>query len=148
MIKSNTRISLLLIAITLVFGSCTNHGKKTSKGHIDVYYKDGINETEAGKTADFLYSIDVAVNNNTSVKKSMQLLKEKDTILFRMVVDQAKVGRVGDESFHMLGQLISDSVFAGQPVKVDLTDDHFKTVKALPYQKIDLGGFAPSDSTN
>ena len=34
--------------------------------------------------------------------------------------------------------MISDSIFSGKPVNVELTDDKFKTFKTYPYQKLDF----------
>ena len=46
--------------MAIIFTACTDYGKKVKHGHIEVYYKDGITEDMAQKTADFVYQIDIA----------------------------------------------------------------------------------------
>ena len=125
--------------LTLVlFSSCTNYGKKVQKGTVEVYYKEGIGEKEASRTAALLYEIDSAQNKNTKETRSMQLEPLKDTILFRMVANKDKLAGVPDMAFQVIGTIISDSAFNGKPVLVELTDDQFKTFKKIPYLKMDL----------
>jgi hypothetical protein len=137
MMKTKTLypVIIFLMLATCLF-SCSDYGKKTSKGHIDVYYKDGISEDDAQRTADFLYMIDAEINKNTSTEKSIQLVKANDTILFRMVVQKDRMASIGEESFMILANVVSDSVFNGQPVNMDLTDNRFKTIKSLHYKKV------------
>jgi hypothetical protein len=124
-----------LFAMLLV--SCTNYGKKVKKGHIEVYYKDGTTKEEAEKTADLLYRSDVEMNNNTTETKSVQIVKQKDTVCFRMVVQKDKLELVSNEVFQSMGNVISDSIFNGKPVNIDLTDNKFKTIKTIHFKKID-----------
>jgi hypothetical protein len=138
----------IVLPLLLVIGlaACTNYGKKATKGHVEIYYKDGISQEQAQKAADFLYGIDVSVNNNTTVKKSIQLIKEGDTVNFRMVIDKKKLSGVNDENFYALGNVISDSLFGGKPVNVDLTDNTFKTIRTMHYKKMNFNEPAPTDS--
>ena len=130
MLKKLTPV--FLIAVSLLASSCTDYGKKVSKKHIEVYYKDGITETEANGTASLLYSIDSAYNNSRDTK-SMQLVKTNDTVTYRMVVNQDRLADVGEGAFLAIGIMLSDSVFHHAPVNVDLTDNHFKTIKTIHY---------------
>lgn len=134
----------LLLVISLA--ACTNYEKKATKGHVEIYYKDGISPEQAQKTADFLYSIDVAVNNNTTAKKSIQLTKEGDTVNFRMVIDEKKLASVNDENFYALGSVVSDSLFDSKPVNVQLTDNTFKTIRTIRYKKMNFNEPEPTDS--
>lgn len=124
---------LLLLAISFV--SCTNYGKKAKKGNIEVYYKNGISKEEAEKTAAVLYN-SVQGTSGAEGRKSMQLTKGNgDTILFRMVVDKEKLPQVKDENFLAIAYILSDSVFAGKPVNVDLTNNSFKTTRSITFVK-------------
>lgn len=129
------KILFPLAAVTIVlFTSCTNYGKKVKKGTVEIYYKEGIEESQASRTAALIFEIDSA-NKDT---RSMQLEAGKDTILFRMVANKEKLAGVPDVAFRVIGTMISDSAFKGKPVVVELTDDHFKTFKKIPYSKLDL----------
>ncbi|MFN8252558.1 MAG: hypothetical protein U0V75_11825 [Ferruginibacter sp.] len=136
------KIILTVLSATLLLVSCSNYGKKVKKGSVEVYYKEGIAETEASRTAQVLSDVDKAENNNTEQTKSVQLIKVKDTVVFRMVADKAKAAEIGDFPFQAIGTIISDSVFKGKPVLVELTDNTLTTYKKIPYLKLDLGGGA------
>lgn len=129
------KILFPLVLLSIVFfTSCTNYGKKVKKGTVEIYYKEGIEESQASRTAALIFEIDSA-NKDT---RSMQLEAAKDTILFRMVANKEKLAGVPDVAFQVIGTMISDSAFKGKPVVVELTDDHFKTFKKIPYSKLDL----------
>ncbi len=137
--KKRNMKNLFILLVTAVFlTSCSNYGKKVKKGTVEVYYKEGIGENEANRTAALLYEIDSAQNHNTKDIRSMQLLPGKDTVTFRMVANKDKLDGVGDIAFQVIGTIISDSAFNGKPVNVELTDNTFNTIKKIPYKKIDL----------
>jgi hypothetical protein len=135
------RIILSLLAI-IMLASCTNYGKKVKSGHIEVYYKSGVTEDEARKTAALLELADKAAGNDISNKKSFQLLREGDTTTLRMVVRKEKINNVKDENFYAIGNLVSDSIFDTKPVNIDLTDDHFKSFHLVRYKKIETNSDA------
>ncbi len=140
--------TLLTISSLLILAACTNYGKKAKHGHVEVYYKDGITETEAQHTANLFFWIDSVSNNNTKAEKSVQLIKVNDTVCFRMVVDQERAKGMPDENFNAIGTIFSDSVFNHAPVKLELTDNRFKTVRAVPFKRIDFNeGAAQEDTT-
>jgi hypothetical protein len=118
--------------------SCSNYGKKVSQDYLEVYYKDGVSKEEAQKTLDFLYPIWKNAEGKTDTK-SVQLTKSGDTISFRMVVDKDKLDKVQDETFYIMGNLFSDSLFKGTPVNMVLTDNSFKTIRTLAYKKTEAG---------
>jgi hypothetical protein len=131
-------IYFLLLSL-LVFCSCTNYGKKTSKGHISTYYKEGITESQALRASNIMFYID-SISNNPKTEKNFQLIKQQDSICFRMIVAQEKMKDITDDDFLAIGNIISDSVFNGYPVNLDLTDNVFKTIKHLSYKKINYLG--------
>ncbi|MFI5185294.1 MAG: hypothetical protein ACHQF0_01070 [Chitinophagales bacterium] len=135
--KKNLARTCIALCFIFSVSSCTDYGDKSSKGHIDVYYKDGISQETAQKTADFLFEID-SLSNNTTTQKSFQLAKKQDTICFRMVTDPKKLGTVTDDNFYTMANLLSDSVFNNAPVNIELTDNHFKTIRNLTFVKMDL----------
>jgi hypothetical protein len=153
----------LLAAAAVLLASCGhNYGDKVTNGHIETYYKDGITKEQAERTARFLYEIDMESGNDTTVEKSTQLTKTGDTVSFRMVVQDAKykdmfelsaadtsaggkqllAQKIGDAEylFQVIGNIISDSVFSGRPVNVDLTDNRLKTIRTIHYIKTDYTG--------
>ncbi len=122
-----------VLALSFLLVSCNNYGEKATKEHIETYYKDGITKEEAQKTADLMYSLDV---NNAKTKKSFQLTKENGTVHFRMVVDESRINQANDLNFLAISNMVSESVFAGVPVDMDLTDNKFKTIRSLPFKKV------------
>jgi hypothetical protein len=129
----------LVLAFFIAAGlmACTNYGKKVSQDYLEVYYKDGATKEEAQKTVDLLYPLWKSEDGKTE-KKSIQLTKSGDTINFRMVVDEKKLAQAGDETFHSMSDLFSDSLFSGAPVNIVFTDNSFKTIRTLVYKKASL----------
>jgi PBP1b-binding outer membrane lipoprotein LpoB len=122
-----------VLALTLLISSCNNYGKKVKKEHIETYYKDGITEAEAQKTADMMFMIDA---NNAKTQKSFQLEKVDGKIHFRMVVIDEKVDKTKDINFLAVSNIVSDSVFNGAPVDMDLTNNKFEVIRTIPYRKV------------
>lgn len=136
--------TLLLVLLTVGFVQCSNYGDKATIEHIDVFYKNGITKDQAQQTADLLYYIDTTYNKNISETKSFQLLKQNDTVTFRMVVLQEKLARVDDGSFLAISNLISEDVFDQKPVNIELTDNKFNTLRKLPFTKMDISEEIPA----
>jgi hypothetical protein len=134
MLQKTTLVLALLLLIG--FTSCDNYGKKTTKGHVETYYKEGITEDQAKKVSVLLYNMDEGTGPKS--EKSFQLCKEHDTVCFRMVVNAEKAKALGDFSFLAIANIVSDSAFNGAPVNMDLTDNKFESVKKITYKKIDL----------
>ncbi len=124
-----------LFLLSLALLACTDYGKKVSSTNIEVYYKEGISKEQAEKTARLFDEALNSSNPGDEAKKSFQLMKTGDTVLLKMVADKSKLAAVGDESFYAITVLISDSVFAGGPVNLTLTDDTFKGFKHFAFQK-------------
>jgi hypothetical protein len=129
----------LLLLTGIIFSSCKDYGKKTTKGHVSTYYKDGITESQAKGATNLMFYID-SVTGNPKTEKSFQLIREKDTVCFRMVVAKDKMSDVSDNDFLAISNMVSDSVFNGHPVNMDLTDNLLNTIKRIPFKKINFSG--------
>lgn len=125
------RIILFFVA-AITLAACTNYGKKVKSGNIEMYYREGITEDEAQKTASEIEKLD---DSKEKVRKSFQLLRDGDTVTLRMVVDEAKAKDMGDEAFLGIAQIVSQKVFGDRPVNMDLTGKTFKTIKHISYKK-------------
>ncbi|HEX4877254.1 MAG TPA: lipoprotein [Chitinophagaceae bacterium] len=126
---------LLPFLALLLLAACSNYGKKVKSGSIEVYYKEGVTETEAQKTADMFDRLIKETNPSSTQRKSFQLSKPSDTVLLKMVVDKDKMGQVGDESFYAIATMVSDSIYSGKPVNLELTNDQFKAIKTFTFKK-------------
>ena len=118
--------------------------KKAAFGHVETFYKDGITEDEAKKTSELMFNIDEAAHNE-KVHKSFQLCKKNDSVCLCMVVDEERAKAIPDISFIAIANMVSDSVFNGAPVNMDLTNDAFRSVKYIPYKKVDLNNLENSN---
>ena len=66
--KSNMKQFLILSLIVIIsLTGCGNYGKKVNHEHVEVFYKDGISEEQAQKTADLFYMMDA--NNTAGIKR-------------------------------------------------------------------------------
>jgi hypothetical protein len=133
-----TKNLFLISMVIFAMASCSAYGTKTTKGPVEVYYKEGISAGEAQQTANLLYIIDSSANNNTTATKSYQLCKKRDTVCFRMVADRSKLKGIDDNSFFIIGNMISDSIFNHAPLNVELTNNTFETFKTFTYKKVNF----------
>ncbi len=115
--------------------ACTQYGPKVSSGNIEVYYKEGISKVQAEKTAGLFRDALMSSNPNDKATKSFQLSKPGDSILLKMVADKAKLSSVEDDAFYAMSALVSDSVFGGAPVNLNLTDNKFKGFRYYAFKK-------------
>lgn len=139
---TSTPIFILLVAV-LALSSCSNYGDKVSKDSVEVYYKENISKQQAQQTLDLLHPS----WNESGTQKSVQLTKSGDTVSFRMVINEQKAKDVKDESYLLLANGISSSVFNGSPVNVDLTNDKFETLRTLHYKKMDVDDYGTKFSS-
>lgn len=116
---------LLLLALT----ACSNYGKKVSYGSIEVYYKDGVSKAEADAMARLLQGVLDRNNPEAKQQKSFQLTRPNDTVLLKMVVDKDRLATISDAAFQAIMVMVSDSVFGGKPVNMELTDNKFAALK-------------------
>jgi hypothetical protein len=127
----------LLVAVSLA--ACTDYGKKVTiegtKG--EVYYKgDGVTEADAKKLCTYLK--DVIKYFDADKRQSVQLTKSKgDGYDLRFVVDEKKLNESpkAADAFGQIGAAISVDLFDNKPINVFLTDDHFKTIKSIPFDE-------------
>lgn len=128
------KTSFAIIVLALLTACGNDYGKKISKDYLEVYYKDGVTEDGAQKVLNFLYPQWKNAGDKTP-KKSIQLAKNGDTTVFRMVVIAERLNDLNDRTLLIMVNTISDSVFAGKPVNIELTDKTFKTLKSFTYKK-------------
>lgn len=124
---------ILPLLLLLAFAACTNYGKKVKFGTIEVYYKDGVSKAEADHMARVLQGVLDRTNPEAKQRKSFQLTKPNDTVLLRMVVDKDRLAGIPDASFQAILVMVSDSVFGGRPVNMELTNEKFSALKKLPF---------------
>ncbi|MBD0293901.1 MAG: hypothetical protein ICV84_01680, partial [Flavisolibacter sp.] len=124
--------------VCILCTACESYGDRVSSGHIEVFYREGISKETATRTARFLHDLEVQAQNDTTESKSMQLLKNKDTIIFRMVVNRERAAALNDDNYLALANYLSMNVFNNAPVNVDLTDNGFNTLRSLHFRKVNM----------
>jgi hypothetical protein len=130
-------IIFLLVAVSLT--ACSNYGKKVTlegtKG--EVFYKgDGVTETDANKLCKYLK--DDLKYFGEDKKLSVQLMKSKDEGYdIRFVVDEEKLKASpgAADVFVQFGAAMSIDLYDNKPVTIIFTDDHFKDIRTLPFDK-------------
>ena len=127
-------ILALLISIGLM--ACSNYGKKIkiegTKG--EIYYKgDGVTESDAKKTGEFLKDIFFTSDKAASV----QISKEGEEYLLRFVYNKSIYDTLkgADNAFKIIAAQASKEVFGGKKVNIALADDSFKDFKTIPYDE-------------
>jgi hypothetical protein len=102
------------------------YGEKFSSGTIEVYAKDGFSMDQTKTLAEYL---DKKMGGSQTI--SFQVTKADDgSAIVRMATDEAKVQQIGDAPFKELTKEISEKVFNGGEVTLELTDLRFN-----PYKK-------------
>lgn len=117
--------------------ACSNYGTKVTfpdhKG--EVYYKgDGVTEADAKAVGKFLENQQFFLKDDK--KRSVQISKDSGRVKARFVVDEKALASIpnADESFELIGALMSREVFNNTPVDVVFTDEFFKDIKTIPYK--------------
>lgn len=117
---------LLLFAI-----SCTNYGTKLEFNKGQLYYTKKVEEADAQKLGNFLVKTGFFDGN----PKSVQLDKNMDTFLFKMVVKKEKQNDSNTvKLLKMFALQISQEVFEGKPVNAFICDDLFRTIRIIRYE--------------
>ncbi len=118
----------------LLFISCSDYGEKISIDGTDVYYKNGVTQTQAQALADYLKSSGFTDGN----EKSVQLIKNKETgnLTFRMVV-ASSFTEGKDMVFKTFAKQLSKDVFNGEPVDFEICDNTFGTIKNFVFEDQD-----------
>jgi hypothetical protein len=132
----NALPGLFLIILMAILASCTDFGDKIPFEESEVFYKAPVTKAEAQKLGEYLVKNKFFDEN----PKSVQLLKEGDTYLFRMV---AKEGVDKDESYAKIAETfaiqMSDDLFEGKMVEFHICDDQFKALrKIVPEERVKL----------
>jgi hypothetical protein len=126
------KIFFVLLPLVYLLTSCDDYGKKVSIGKNEVYYKgDGATETDAKKLGDFLKKADYF---NDSATKSVQLTKQNDAYVVRLVVDKDKID-LNDQTqknlFWIMQSEISEGAFGGAKTKIILADEKLKDIQPI-----------------
>jgi len=118
----------LLNGLVLLTGA-TNYGMRMEINHGDLYYTSAVSKDDAKRLGDFLVQQKIFDGRQIS----MQLTKNGQTVQVRFPV---KPGFEKNEAYvasvQALGVQISQQVFQGAPLEVDLCDDALKTLRAVP----------------
>jgi len=121
-------VSRLCKGLILLTGA-TNYGALLEVNHADLYYTRAVSQEEAQALGAFLVKAEVFDGRHISI----QLTREGQTTHVRFPV---KEGFDRDETYiasiRALGYQISQNVFHGAPVEVDLCDQNLKTLRAVP----------------
>jgi hypothetical protein len=133
------RWQLSLVAFSLItLSSCSNYGKKVTfsdhKG--EVYYKgEGVSESDAKAVGKFLDEEKYFLHDGQT--RSIQITQKDKKIEARFVVNKKKLEEVKnvDGIFEIIGARMSKQVFNNMPVDVIYTDDKFKDIKTIAYNK-------------
>ncbi|MGB3154189.1 MAG: hypothetical protein WBB06_06305 [Chitinophagaceae bacterium] len=123
---------LVMVALT----ACTNYGKKVKVDGTksEVYYKgDGVTETDAKNTGEFLKKVFFTGDKAASV----QITKEGEEYTIRFVYNKSVYDTLkgAEDEFKIIGVKASKEVFGGKKVNIALADDHFKDFKTIPYDE-------------
>ena len=127
---------ILAIVIAASLASCSDYGKKVKVDgtNTEIFYKgEGVTESDAKKTGDFLKKEFIQDNK----KASIQITKEGEVYTLRFVYDKKVADTLKglDDIFKLLAFNISKEVFGGKKVTVALADDGFKDFKTIPFDE-------------
>ena len=121
---------LFVLATAFVLISCNDYGRKVKiNDNLEIYVKGGgVTEQDIQKLGKCLTEL----SGNSKNQKSLQLSKDSGKYEVKMVVDPEKMksDSVMDKSFTALKTLMETQVFNNQPVRLTITDDHFKDLKS------------------
>lgn len=131
-----TTLLLAVTVITAVFTGCTDNGKeyKMDKEH-NIYYKGGLDESNAKKLAEFLKENKYFQEGKEATVQISKSDKTKDTVILNFIVDKTMITPEMEGNFIIFGGMIAQNVFSGAPLNVKLSDKDFKEVKNLGFAK-------------
>lgn len=127
-----TLFYILMLTALAASLSCTSYGKEKEFNGVQLFYTDGVSETEADMIGNYLVEQQFADGN----RKSVQLNKNGSTFEFRMVVQK---GFENDPDYcDLVGQFASDLsvLLGGQKVEIHLCDEYLQTLKAIPMASV------------
>ncbi len=130
---------LLACSLLVLFVSCSNvnYGKKITVDGTrgEVYYKgEGVTEADAKSLGAYLKEMNFFQSDEKV--RSVQLLKNKDRIEIRFVMDEKAFASYPelDHSFALSGANLSKTHFNGLPVDIFFTDNLFTEKKKIAFQ--------------
>ena len=119
----------LFVAASIVSG-CTNYGEKMEFNKGEVYYTEGVDESDVKKLGEYLVESEFFDGN----EKSVQLQKNGDRYVFRVVMNEEYLGKEETtQTFEIIGLLLSTELFNDAPVDVELTDAYFETQETIVF---------------
>lgn len=123
--------SIFALAITaFIFSSCNNFGEKVEFKNLEVYYKDGASKEDAEKLGKYLEPL---FEKNTETV-TFQLQKSDETYIVRFVVkDGYEKNPESIEQFQALQIAVSNEVFEGAAIDLNLCDENLETKKAIKW---------------
>ena len=125
-------VAKLCNGLVLLTGT-TKYGAVLKVNQSDLYYTTAVSKTEAEALGDYLVQAKFFDGRQLSV----QLTKEGQTLQVRFPVkpgfekDEAYAASVG-----VAAEELSQKVFRGQPVEIDLCDSELKTLRTVPAAKL------------
>jgi len=126
------KIPTIFIVFLLFLISCSNGGPKESFGYLDVYYTESVSNSEVLDLGDYLMGIGFGLSEDR--KEVVRLSKDNNgRYLIEFVMRDGKVSL--ESSWRLTGDGISQKVFNGAPVDVNLCDSNFNTLKFLPAER-------------
>ena len=132
-----------LLAICLA--SCNNYGKsvKIEGTKAEVFYKEGVTESEAKKVGDFLKE-DGFVGNDKAA--SIQVVKANGEYTVRFVYNKEYYDKTEglDDIFKTYSTKISKEVFDGKKVNIALADKKFNDFKTIKPDEVATNSLAPT----
>ncbi len=105
-------------------------GEKITKGNIEVYYAEGMDQANTQNLAALLED-EMAPSNTISFQFSKGAT---DGYIVKMVVQEDKMGQITDDLLAEICNKISTKVLNGAAVEFQLTNDVFKALKKYNYQ--------------
>jgi hypothetical protein len=121
-----------LNGLVLLTGA-TKYGILMEVNHGNLYYTSAVSRDDAKRLGDFLVRQEIFDGRQIST----QLTKIGQTVLVRFPVKpEVEMNENYIASVHDLGVQISQQVFQGAPLEVDLCDGELKTLRAVPVAAI------------
>jgi hypothetical protein len=113
----------------ILLTSATNYGALLEVNHGQLYYTTAVSQEEAKALGAFLVEVQIFDGRQISIQltKAGQILQVRFPVKPGLDQDEAYIA-----SIRALGAQISQNVFHGAPVEVDLCDQDLKTLRAVP----------------
>ncbi|MFT5602624.1 MAG: hypothetical protein ACI9N1_002883 [Flavobacteriales bacterium] len=121
-------LAIILILSLSFLASCANYGSEKKYGNLQMFYTEGISESQVDELATFLEEQGFVSDTEISV----QLNKEGEIYQFRMVTkDEFIEDETKHPIFKTMANMISSEVFDDATVEVHLCDERLETMKII-----------------